>query len=205
MDSVSLNIAILPDKKVQENAIVLSSKIAQQFQTEFVLNTTNLLPHITVYQAHFPSKNIEKIKNLLVKETNLLKPIKINLDIFSISYETFLFWNCVRTRELIEYQKFTIEKLNDLREGLILPHIKNVQGISLEDQQDIDQYGSLLIGPRYKPHITITRLQNTVDGREALQVLKSESANDSFTTNSLVLAYLGNHGTVNGMIDAFNL
>ncbi len=205
MNTVSLNIATLPDKKVQEKAIQLSTKIAKQFPTEFILNTTNFLPHITVYQAHFPVKNIDKIKSTLREALGKLRPVKISLDDFSVSHKTFLFWNCRRTEELTTTQRQIIEKLNPLREGLVLPHLANVEGISEEDALDISNYGSLLIGPRYKPHITITRLRKAIDGEQALQVLKSENTKDSFTSNSLVLAYLGNHGTVNGVIRSFAL
>lgn len=201
--AISLNIAIIPDGQTTNQAIELSQKVSLQIETEFVLNQNNLLPHITVYQAHFPVKNLEKIKTAVRSITSKTKPFTVSVNNFSISHETFLFWNCVKTDSFVYLQKEIIAKINHLRNGLILPILSKITGLSEADKEDINRYGSLLIDPRYQPHITITRLGNPKDSKKALEILGSRLKAD-FIVNRLIVGYLGDHGTVIGVIEEFS-
>jgi len=55
-DSTSLNIALIPDMNTTLKAIELSEKINENLKTNFVLNNSDLIPHLTIYQAHYPTK-----------------------------------------------------------------------------------------------------------------------------------------------------
>lgn len=195
----SLNIAILPDRKTQQQAILLSQKISDSYPTFFTLNETTLLPHITVYQAHFPQENIGKVNQAVEKVLRDYNSFVLNLQGVSVSHETFIFWDCAKIQILESLQKDVIESVNMLRNGLVLPHLKNVTGLSREDNEDIKQYGALLIGPRYRPHITLTRIKNSSDAKAALGVLTAQQSS-RVQVSGIVTAYLGDHGTVNGVI-----
>jgi len=199
----SLNIAILPDENTQREAIEMSEKIAQSVSSEFVLDGKNFYPHISVYQAHYPLKNLEKLKKavaLLATST----PASIHLQSFDIAYGVWTFWNCVDDGRLIKLHNTAVKAANPLREGLIMPQLADRPGLSADDKSDIQSYGSLLIGPRYRPHITLTRLSSESDESRVRELLGQEKA-VRFKPRSLILGYLGDHGTVIGIIEEFPL
>lgn len=199
--STTLNIAILPSDDIAIEAIAMSKKIANEVGSEFILDQDRFIPHITIYQAQYPNKNIEMLKKL-VQDLSSGKSFEINLDAVTISYETFLFWKCEKTDILRELQAKAIETANPLREGLIPAQLANVTGLSEGDKYDAKNFGALLIGPRYDPHITITRLKRKEDAEKAIGVLGS-SKKLSFKPKALILGHLGQHGTVTGVIESF--
>lgn len=203
-DEISLNIAILPDSERRNKAIELSKKLASKVPSYFVLDGEHFHPHFTVYQAHYPVRNLEKLKIALYEIARRLKDLEITMTDFKVSHETFVFWSCLKTEDLISAQKEAIGIANPLREGLILPQLKDGRVESEGDKEDIRNYGSLLIGPRYEPHITITRIKNPKDSDKVLEIL-GEAKRETFRPESLVLAYLGDHGTVTKIIEKVNL
>lgn len=201
--ATSLNIALIPTHEIFDQAIEMSKKVNEEVNAEFVLNYTLFLPHITVYQAHFPDKNIDKVKKTVAKIAEATKSIKIELQTFSINYKTFLFWTVEKSDALSNLQNQIIHVVNPLRDGLILPALSNIDLENKDDAYDIQHFGSLLIGEHYKPHITITRLKDEKHDKKALSVLKKFKEQQTFTAESVTLGYLGQHGTVNGIIPEY--
>lgn len=201
MLSATLNIAILPSDNVAIEAIEMSKKVANEVGSEFILDQNRVLPHITVYQAQYPNKNMDKLKKL-VQDLSSRESFEINLDAITISHETFLFWECERENILRELQAKAIEIANPLREGLIPAQLYNVTGLSEGDKYDAKTFGALLIGPRYEPHITITRLKRKEDAEKAIRILGS-SKKLSFKPEALILGYLGERGTVTKIAESF--
>lgn len=201
--AASLNIVILPDTKVAHIAIGKSKKLGKEFEIEFVLDTTKYRPHITLYQAHFPLHNMDLLKDRLSEIAANTKPFAVNLNSFEILYRTFVFWNCVKTKVMQKLHEKIVSELNPLRKGLIKPDlIGEMENFAGEDRDEIKTYGSLLIGPRYHPHITITRLVNPEDGKQAIESLgKRKQA--AFELNNFSLTYLGPHGTVPEIIETY--
>jgi hypothetical protein len=201
MKTETLNIAILPSDEVTTQAITMSKKIADEVGSRFILNFDNLIPHITIYQAQYPNKNIDKLKKL-VQDLSSRNSFEINLDVLTISHETFLFWECEKTDILRELQARAIKIANPLREGLVPAQLFNVMGLSEGDKYDAKTFGALLIGPRYEPHITITTLKRKEDANKAIRILGS-SRKLSFKPKALILGYLGEHGTVTEIVESF--
>lgn len=203
MKTAILNIAIIPPENVTSQALAMSRKIAGEIGSRFVLNSNFLIPHITVYQARYPIENMDKLKEI-TKNLSLEQEIfEIELNAITISHETFLFWNCEKSLILQNLQKKAVELANPLREGLIPASLSSVTGLSEGDRYDVKHYGALLIGPRYRPHITITRLNKGEDAKKTIKVLGS-SKNILFKPKGLILGYLGEHGTVTGIIENFS-
>ena len=65
IEAVSLNVIIRPTDEIAKAAIELSSQIAASVPTYYVLNPDDTLPHLTIYQALFPKKNLSAIKDSL--------------------------------------------------------------------------------------------------------------------------------------------
>lgn len=202
MQTTTLNIAILPSDEIQAQAIAMSEKIAKEIGSMFILNSNTLIPHITIYQAQYPSKNINKVKNI-ARDLSLGQELfEIKLSSIAVSHETFLFWRCERNSILKKLQDKAVELANPLREGLVPGSLADVDGLNEGDRYDVKHFGALLIGPRYDPHITITRLKRKEDGEKAVKIL-SISKKLSFRPKALILGYLGNHGTVTGIVENF--
>lgn len=200
MKKTTLNIAILPSDEVVGQAIAMSRKIAEEVGSRFVLNSNNLIPHITVYQAQYPSKNVNNLKSIVMDLSLEQELFEITLDEIIVSHETFLFWKCEKTLILQNLQKKAVELANPLREGLVPALLSDVTGLSKGDKYDIKHFGALLIGPRYEPHITITRLNKKGDAEKAIKILSS-SKKLLFKPKNLFLGYLGDHGTVTEIIE----
>jgi hypothetical protein len=205
MKTKTLNIAILPSDEVVIQAIAMSKKVAEGIGSRFVLNPESLIPHITVYQARYPSKNINKLKDIVRTLSLKQRLFKIKLDAISVSHETFLFWNCDKNQVLQGLQRKTVELANPLRQGLVPDYLANVAGLSKGDKYDVMHYGALLIGSRYEQHITITRLNKANDAEKATKILLGLCPRQlSFRPKGLFLGYLGEHGTVTGIIENFH-
>ncbi len=156
MNKTALNIAIIPSDEVIIQVIEMSKKIAEEIGSEFVLNQENLIPHITIYQALYPNKNIDKLRNIAKELSFGQELLEIQLDSIVISHQTFLFWKCSQNKTLQGLHEKAVKLANPLREGLIPSSLSNIKEFSEEDRHDIKMFGSLLIGPHYDPHITIT-------------------------------------------------
>jgi len=202
MEKTTLNIAILPSDEVMIQAIEMSKKIADEIGSSFVLNPDSLIPHITVYQAQYPRENMDKLKNITKALSLGQELFEIKLETITVSHETFLFWNCEKSPILQNLQKKAVELANPLREGFVPASLADVSGLSEEDRYDVKHYGALLIGSRYKPHITITRLNKEENAGKAIKALSS-SNKLWFKPKGLFLGYLGEHGTVTGIIENF--
>ena len=200
--STSLNIAILASGEVADQAIQMSQQVEGSFPVEFVLDREKFMPHVTVYQAHFPVKNIDLIKRALRSLTAKTNPFKMILGDLTISLDTFLWWNCSGNGKLKEFHNAVVKKTNLLREGLVLPHLSTVTGMTQEDKVDMQQFGALKIGPRFSPHVTITRLSSPQDANSAVKSL-GLYRRTTLDVNEIILGYLGPNGTVNGVIETF--
>lgn len=202
--ATSLNIALLPSSTITQRAIEMSEKISGSVGTHFSLNTTTLLPHITIYQVHVPNTSIEKVTQQLTNIASHTNPFTITLRTVSVNYKTFLFWECDKSVDLQNFHEETVKQINPFRNGLVLPVLKSVTGLTEEDKKDVEQFGALLIGKRYHPHITITRLQKPEDAPFACKLLQEDNVG-KFLVDRFILGYLGDHGTVTGVIDTYKL
>ncbi len=200
-DSESLNIVLLPDVPTQEIAINLSNKLANRFPTEFTLNQSNLLPHITLYQAEFPKENLEKIKSVISEISSQIKPFKITLSNFSF-LSTFIFWNFGNKEKIQKLHEKIVSELNPLRNNLIMKDLLNVNEIYPGARADVQKFGSLLIGKNYLPHLTISCLKNENDRKEALKLLDSQEE-ITYEVKTIYLGKLGKFGTVSRLLDTF--
>ena len=201
MQTTILNVAILPSDEIIAQAIAVSRRIGEEVSSEFTLNSVNLIPHITIYQAQYPNKNIDKLKSITETLSSGQELFEITLDAITVSHETFLFWNCKKSLILQNLQRKAVELANPLREGLIPSSLADVGGLSEGDRYDVKHFGALLIGSMYEPHITITRLKRKEDAEKTIKRVLQKKL--SFRQKALILGYLGAHGTVTGIVENF--
>lgn len=66
VESEGYNIIIRPDEKVRSIAIELSKRLNSSFDCYFVLGR-DIHPHITLFLAQFPVKNLDKLRERVSK------------------------------------------------------------------------------------------------------------------------------------------
>lgn len=204
VEAVQLNIAIIPEQRIQQEAIKLSETLSKSFDTHFILNTENLFPHVTISQARYPKKNLDKVIDMVKNTVKNITQCNVSLSQFDLVFGEFVFWNAFRSPELVGFHQQIVDSTNSLREGLVIEHVAAMTNLPPEDAGDREKYGALLIGPRYRPHITLTRLRESGQIEKVAKVV-GKGKEDHFTMTKIIIGYLGNHGTVNGVIEEIPL
>lgn len=202
-NSVSLNVALLPDKATTLKAIELSKKLNENLDTHFILNESDLLPHLTIYQAHYPTENIEKIEKEIEGILKNVKPFQMKMKRFWATPQGNVWWNSEDKEPMATLQKTSMDKCSPLRNGLIIPGLEKLTELGEEYATEINNFGSLWLNERYIPHISLT----AVDPQNIKKTLNflGEGEIAEFTANEIILGYLGKYGTVTGLIKKFSL
>lgn len=199
-NEIELNIVVLPDEKTKDIAIDLSRKLSEKFQTNFVLDGKKIHPHMTIYQARYPEKNLDTIRAYLKNIAGRTAPFEVVLGKFS-RWRNFVFWDTENTNEIVHLQKSIIYQLNPLREGLIPKGLQNGKWDMTETYQ-IQNYGTLLPGSSVAPfHITISNLKQEASVPTALQEMNPRVT--KFIVTKIALGILGEYGTVTEILEEF--
>ncbi len=198
---IKLNVAFRPPKEIREKAISLSRKISKSYKTFFILDDNKFFPHITIYSVDYPMVNYENVLKEVEKIS--LKSSKIIFKLKEIDH----FYGYIGivsqlTPEIKKLHKNIIKQLNYLREGHIRD--KYLQGnYSAKQKKNIKQYGSPEVINLYNPHLTITRLKNSQQTKEAIKNIKWEDR--KFIIDKIAIYLSSGHGTCIKLIKEFNL
>lgn len=196
---VELNIVLLPEDKIRDVAIDISRKVHDTVETDFILDGKTKFPHITVYQARFPEKNMASISATLKTIAGKITPFEVSLGKFS-SFGEFIFWDADVTNELMYLHRSVLYLVNPLREGLILKGLQDGKW-DMGLTYNIQNYGSLLVGSSYQPHITIAHPTHKEDVKKTVVDLRPRVA--KFTANKMCIGLLGDYGTVTKILEEY--
>lgn len=199
----SYNVVLVPPVDIAQKAIHLSRLIAKNFPIEFVLDGKNYQPHLTLYQLEVPDNNLQIVKDQLLKIFKLRVVVSFNQ--YFGSQSGFLSWDCQRDKVLYNLHKKTVERLNTLRDGLLLPSRKlKYDFLTDENYIQIEKFGSSGLFEYFHPHITITRLKKGDNYNKALQILPHKKPL-IVNFKKAALGKLSIHGTVPEIIEEYNL
>lgn len=201
------NVVVLPVGDTSREAQRLSQEL-ERFDTEFTLGA-GCFDHLSIYQAAYPAQNEEKLFEVVERIAAETSPFEITLQGFSVFWETFLFWDVVKTAELTSLHLRLLSELNPLREGVRLPIHEQIladERVPLEFRESIRRYGNPLCGRQERPHVTLTRLKEVSVAEDALAILTSIAPEPRiFTPLALFVTEVGPHGTCPRAITAFPL
>lgn len=203
-ESTPLSIAIIPDELVSEQAIKIARKFSEGFSYEFTIDGKLNFPHITLYNALYPSKNIGDLKKILSTIVNQTQPFTLRLTELDIFYSNYIFWMCEKSDQLNKLHLDILSTVNPLREGLVLPDFLTIPNPTDQEQKEISLYGAVMVGNRYTPHLTIMRFEDTEIAKGAIELLNI-NANINFQVIKIILGSLGKGGTVNEILEIFEL
>ncbi len=197
---VDLNIVLFPDDKTRHQVIEWSRALSEQFDTYFVLDSQTFLPHLSIYSTQYPSRNQKAIEDSVKRITNETSPFIINTTGL-FKFANFVFLMADISPELLSLHSQVVDELNPLREGRVSDNVRELQGLTAEQQKAVDQYGYLFVKDTYTiPHITIARLRDETKVQEAIKSVKIEPL--SFVTQEVAFAA---HGTCPQPIKTFQI
>ncbi len=201
MESKSFNIVIYPPVDISKKAISISKKLEEKGGL-FVLNGKKYFPHITVYMAEFPVKNIPKIRKMLRDFAVKTKPFRITSSKYRQVEDGYIDVSYKKSKDIEELQKKIIALLNHLREGLLrLKDEARMNEYNKAQQHNIKLYGYRSVGEEFFPHLTFTKLEK-FDKSAFLNIGK---LNFSFKVDKIGFFHLGDYGTCHKLIEIFDL
>jgi hypothetical protein len=182
-----------------------SRQIAATYTTDFVLDGKTFYPHITLYQAAFPDKNISFVEQQLDALAGQVNPFRVRSEDF-ISLVGFVFLKFIKSEELVSLHRQIVGLCNPIREGENIPaEVQNLTDPNVPEfiKYSIKTYGSALAMDAFLPHITLSRLKNFSETENARAMLEKKDM--AFDVHSIHLANIGPDGTVNEIYKEFPL
>jgi 2'-5' RNA ligase len=203
MQTLALNIAILPDENTTNRAIALGQSVSKLAESYFNLDESNYLPHISVYHAIYD----QAVKNTLIK---VVADIAKNTSAFEIKlseydyFADYLLLNALLNDELYELHVNVLNACNPLRSQRITESINELIKNKLIDEQQIalvETYGHPLTVKYFHPHITIARLKDPSIMHKTIEKLPRQEL--SMKVKELAIVNIGEHGTCNQVFETF--
>lgn len=89
---IDLNVVILPTISKVQNILKLSQKLYKKHQAVYELNTTNQLPHLSLYSARYPMKNKQEVLNKIKEISSTQQSFPIILQGYSV-FSGYIFYD----------------------------------------------------------------------------------------------------------------
>jgi 2'-5' RNA ligase len=202
---VRLNIALKPPKFVSEAAIAMSRELRKKFESHFVLDGSQVLPHITIYSPEFPSENLEKILKAVGSAVAGEKKLKLREERFETE-EGFIGVKFFLTDEGRRFHERIVAALSPLRGEHLRPKYETAEyakKTSPEKMENIRKYGYGNVMNLYRPHLTITRIKDESRAEAIIQDLKWPVV--EFEAGEVGVFRMGDHGTCREPVKIFEL
>ncbi|MFI9594520.1 bifunctional copper resistance protein CopD/cytochrome c oxidase assembly protein [Nonomuraea sp. NPDC052265] len=203
------DVVLLPPHDVNAQAVRLSRRCAEATATEFVLREDDLYPHISLYMANFTPDRLKEAVALLHDLSRRTSAMSLEGESFAANDHGMVELFFRKTDAITRLQQDVVTALNPLRTGL---RRRDPVGRVLADHRltapptaraNLDLYGYDEIGDLFRPHITLTRLQQP-DHSLDLGLLAEPSAFTA-TYPALALCVMGEHGTCTEIVETFTL
>jgi len=114
-------------------------------------------------------------------------------------WDTLIFWDAEKTETLTRLHQELARRLNNLREGQLLPVHQNIledPEVSDEIKESIREFGNPLAGEQERPHITIAKMKTPEDVATALVILREAfSGLVTFTASTIAITEVGPYGS----------
>lgn len=207
MDSLPVDVIIVPDDKTQRKARELGKIIADNFDYYYTIADNRLIPHATVYQAQYPVKNLEKIKNKLKNLSAEFKPFEVSIGPYQ-NHHGYIWWNFQENENISSLHLRLLRELNPLRENLLLPFLtpkgyKTGEEFTKEEAENVRKYGAVVVDKLFKPHLTLAKLKKDVEESTLYKVLRK--ADCKFKVSKISIGKMGDYGTVTKVLEKYSM
>ena len=198
--STTCNIAIYPPSEICKKAIKISNNL-KNLGGVFTLGDKSFYPHITLYMLELPTKNIDRVKELLAEIASKVKPVAMTMIAMDQGKTGYVGAGFAVTDELRELQKRIVRAINPLREGLTY-HSRDYP-YSAEEMENLATYGYDGVFEAFNPHLNFTLLSEDKRGINIKMDVPSEDF--SFTAQSIGFFILGDNYTCQTLISESKL
>jgi 2'-5' RNA ligase len=205
IDCVRLNIALIPDRRIVEKAVVLSKFITTNYETAFTLDNHGYFPHITLFSPVFPCKNSDKVIEKLEEVSKERSYIKLFSE--GVSYnKKFLMVNFKITAELFNLHIKVLKIINPLRENLLRSKYKDqeyLRNLTDSECKNIKKWGYPRVMDDFDPHLTISKLKRNEDKKHIENLIKWDES--EIVVPKIGVFTMGKNGTCIGKEAGFKL
>jgi len=158
---VLFGFALLPNVETQKDIISFRKRFSDIFEGP-MLSLSENLPHISILQCPF-SENIP-IKNI-IENANSHFQLPITLMWENLIYQPvgWVFANVQKNPILFSLQSYLLKQSGKFINRSSIDTDKSIKGYTKEETDNYFQYGYRYIGEAYKPHITIGRIDESIE------------------------------------------
>lgn len=200
-ESVVRNVAILFDEVARRKLIAASEKINSKVGSVVVLNETNQLPHLTVYQTKYPKSNEELIGKKLRELAREMGSFELELAPVSTAFG-FVYLDALPNGLLDDLHERVVGVVNPWREGMVIEELFDLPGISVQQTEYLKEYGHPLVKEEFLPHVTLAKPEKIEEVDEAKVVVSGE-IKLRVEVEAIHLTLRGPNGTCPGVTETF--
>ena len=158
-----IDIVVLPPKNIRKKIGVKMKKEIGYLPNFFVVDSTKLIPHLSLWHMKTSYQKVDKISQELKQVVKGQKPIKIASSEFHAleKYKGCLEFPVKENKDLAKLQQKVFQKIHPYKTGL-MPRFASFLKIkySKEKLREIKKYGRSL---GFHPHFTMGWLKNEKD------------------------------------------
>jgi 2'-5' RNA ligase len=205
MDIERLNIVILPPENITTQMTQISQSFTAAYDALLTVGHEGTFPHISLYQTWYPAGSHEVIIHVLSAVLQRIKAPKITLNSYS-NFQQWLFWDAIKTPELIALHSSILEVLNPLRQNVRGDNdlaILNDPTLAEQYKQNVRDYGYLLAYDLFQPHVTVSVIEPVAKATEAAAQTPPNKV--TFTGAKIALTNVDAYGTVTKIYHTWQL
>ncbi|MDP2598329.1 MAG: 2'-5' RNA ligase family protein [Candidatus Liptonbacteria bacterium] len=193
-----LSIALYPPQKIRAKAINIAGGLRGKGAV-FALDGKSYFPHINIYMAEFPEKNLRKIMKLLRSCVRKIKPFSMTASSIEAGGNGYVGVKYKISKRAAELQRDIIRTINPLREGLVY----DAKGFKFSKPQlrNLKLYGYDNVGRSFHPHLSLARLKQPAKNVD----IKTAAKDFLFTAGRIALFRTGKYFTCRKILKVFNL
>lgn len=188
--------AFVPDPYCTRIATT-SRLLGEKWGSWFVLNERRFPPHVTMWIAYVPSRNIRLIKEAAAAVLRSVQPFGVDVCDAKMESSGYVSLEVELTESLRTIHSLLLERLNPLREGYLAEkYVQRMDSFSSEQQRSLRLYGTRAAGELFRPHVTVGAIgaEVVVVAREQLTERLRDLAQTSFTAREITLFRQGEEG-----------
>jgi len=206
MGKIALNIVLLPDKKTKELSRSISQQLSTSLQSRFVLDDSQYLPHLSLYQAQYVESNKDKVFAAVKDIASRTDPFMVTFSGYSLFAE-FIYLDAYKSKKLQSLHQQILKACDPYRQGLIPDPVRELLDagkFNSEQAQATRKYGHPFTGQLFSPHLTLTRLE-TIESKTSVVLASLPQEKVTMLAKEIGIVSVNEHGTCNQIYEVFSL
>src|SRR5260221_8834247 len=111
-----INVAFILPQEINDEVCKLSKNISKTFDTDFVLDNKNFIPHISLYWTEYPFNAFKEIAEVVEELSKKINTVEFEYEKIVFLYE-YLYMDFIKTKVIQNIHNNFVTKLNKIRQG----------------------------------------------------------------------------------------